>query len=56
MAKLEILQIGDPILRQKCEKVENIDLNLTKLLDDMKETLEHAQGAGLAAPQVGKSI
>ena len=56
MAKLEILQIGDPILRQKCEKVENIDLNLIKLLDDMKETLEFAQGAGLAAPQVGKSI
>ena len=53
MAKLEILQIGDPILRQKCEKVENIDLNLIKLLDDMKETLEFAQGAGLAAPQVG---
>ena len=56
MAKLEILQIGDPILRQKCEKVENIDLNLIKLLDDMKETLEFAQGAGLAAPQVGKNI
>lgn len=56
MAKLEILQIGNPVLREKCVKVDNIDLNLTKLLDDMKETLEAAQGAGLAAPQVGKNI
>lgn len=56
MAKLEILQIGNPVLREKCVKVDNIDLNLTKLLDDMKETLEAARGAGLAAPQVGKNI
>ena len=53
MAKLEILQVGAPVLREKCVKVENIDLNLLKLLDDMKQTLEEAQGAGLAAPQVG---
>ena len=52
MAKLEILQVGAPVLREKCVKVENIDLNLLKLLDDMKQTLEEAQGAGLAAPQV----
>ena len=56
MAKLEILQTGNPILREKCVPVENIDLNLIKLLDDMKETLKDAQGAGLAAPQVGKNI
>lgn len=56
MAKLEILQVGAPVLREKCVKVENIDLNLLKLLDDMKQTLEEAQGAGLAAPQVGKNI
>ena len=56
MAKLEILQVGAPVLREKCVKVENIDLNLLKLLDDMKQTLEEAQGAGLAASQVGKNI
>ena len=56
MAKLEILQVGAPVLREKCVKVENIDLNLLKLLDDMKQTLEEAQGAGLAGPQVGKNI
>ena len=56
MSKLEILQVGAPVLREKCVKVENIDLNLLKLLDDMKQTLEDAQGAGLAAPQVGINI
>lgn len=56
MAKLEILQTGNPILREKCVPVGNVDLNLMKLLDDMKETLKDAQGAGLAAPQVGKNI
>lgn len=56
MAKLEILQTGNPILREKCVPVANVDLNLIKLLDDMKETLKDAQGAGLAAPQVGKNI
>ncbi len=56
MAKLEILQTGNPILREKCVPVGSVDLNLIKLLDDMKETLKDAQGAGLAAPQVGKNI
>lgn len=56
MAKLEILQTGNPMLREKCVPVGNVDLNLIKLLDDMKETLKDAQGAGLAAPQVGKNI
>ena len=56
MAKLEILQTGNPILREQCVPVGNVDLNLIKLLDDMKETLKDAQGAGLAAPQVGKNI
>ena len=56
MANLEILQTGNPILREKCVPVGNVDLNLIKLLDDMKETLKDAQGAGLAAPQVGKNI
>lgn len=56
MAKLEILQTGNPKLREKCVPVGKVDLNLIKLLDDMKETLKDAQGAGLAAPQVGKNI
>lgn len=49
----EIVQVGDEVLRQKCEPVTRFDQELASLLDDMKETLKKAQGAGLAAPQVG---
>ena len=49
----EILQVGDPVLRQKCTPVKVFDGELAALLDDMKETLRKAEGAGLAAPQVG---
>lgn len=52
----EILQVGDPILRKKCEPVTRFDKQLGGLLDDMKETLKKAEGAGLAAPQVGVTI
>lgn len=52
----EIVQVGDPVLRKKCEPVTRFDGQLHALLDDMKETLIHAEGAGLAAPQVGVPI
>ena len=52
MAKRMILQSPDPILFKKCRPVEAIDEKLHTLLDDMKETLTDADGAGLAAPQV----
>ncbi len=47
-----ILQSPDPILFKKCRPVEAFDEKLHTLLDDMKETLTDADGAGLAAPQV----
>ena len=53
MAILPILQTGNEILRQKCQPVTEFDANLRNLLNDMKDTLNDAQGAGLAAPQVG---
>ena len=43
---LPILQIGDEILTKKCLPVESIDGELIKLLDDMKQTLADAKGAG----------
>ena len=52
MAKRLIVQVPDPILAKKCREVENFDEKLWILLDDMKDTLFDAQGAGLAAPQV----
>ncbi|MBR2384788.1 MAG: peptide deformylase [Clostridia bacterium] len=55
MAVLPIVQTGAEVLRQKCAEVEKFDAELHSLLDDMKDTLKDAQGAGLAAPQVGVS-
>ena len=52
MAKRIIVQAPDPILYKKCRPVEVFDEKLHTLLDDMKETLLDADGAGLAAPQV----
>ncbi len=52
----EIVQVGDPVLREKCQQVTRFDGELAKLLDDMKETLKAAEGAGLAAPQVGVPV
>lgn len=53
MALRQILQIGDPVLRKRAKEVEQIDAKLIQLLDDMADTMYHADGVGLAAPQVG---
>ena len=53
MAIRNIVQEGDPVLRGKCRPGEEITPRILTLLDDMKETLAHADGVGLAAPQVG---
>lgn len=49
----EILQFGNPILREKSTEVTEFDKELHELLDDMYETMIDAEGIGLAAPQVG---
>ena len=53
MAIRKIVLQGDDILTKVCKPVTKFDQKLHELLDDMKETLEQANGAGLAAPQVG---
>ena len=53
MAKLNIVKIGDEILRKPCRPVEKITPRILTLLDDMLETMRDANGCGLAAPQVG---
>ena len=53
MAIRKIVLQGDEILTKVCRPVTNFDAKLHQLLDDMKETLIQANGAGLAAPQVG---
>lgn len=49
----DIRLLGDPILRRKTAPVERFDAELTSFLDDLIETMYHAEGVGLAAPQVG---
>lgn len=53
MALRKIVQIGDPVLRKKSLQVTDFGPKTAELLDDMKETLIKAEGAGLAAVQVG---
>jgi peptide deformylase len=53
MAIREIVLLGDPILREKTREVEVFDDELRALVDDMFQTMAFAEGAGLAAPQVG---
>jgi len=57
MAIRKLLRMGNPILLKKAEKVEKFDTpEIHELIKDMIETMKDAEGAGLAAPQVGESI
>ncbi len=53
MAIRNIVRVGDDVLAKECRRVEIFDNKLRQLLDDMQDTLYEANGAGLAAPQVG---
>lgn len=50
-----IVMYGDPVLRQRAKDIES-GTDLTPLINDMMETMHAANGIGLAAPQIGKSI
>ncbi len=53
MATRKIIEQGDGSLTKVCRPVTSFDQRLHELIDDMRETLEQANGYGLAAPQVG---
>ena len=55
MATRNIVKLGedDAVLHKHARKVEKFDARLHELLADMAETMYAADGAGLAAPQVG---
>lgn len=53
---LPILKEPDSRLRQVSKKVEKVDESIQQLMSDMVETMYHDDGAGLAAPQVGKLV
>ena len=44
---------NDPVLRQKAKRVPSIDVSVQRLIDDMIQTMQQANGVGLAGPQVG---
>jgi peptide deformylase len=55
MAIHDIVLMGDPVLRTAAEEVRVFDETLRSLVRDMFETMYHADGIGLAAPQIGIS-
>jgi peptide deformylase len=54
--KLSIVAYGDPVLKKVCGPVEENYPSLKDLIANMWETMYHASGVGLAAPQVGLPI
>jgi ABC-type multidrug transport system ATPase subunit len=46
MASLKIVELGEPVLRQKCRRVSVINKKVKKLLTDMKEAMYEANGLG----------
>lgn len=53
MTRLKLYEYPHPVLKKKSERVEKIDDELRKFLDDMLDTMYASEGVGLAAPQVG---
>ncbi|MEM9050469.1 MAG: peptide deformylase [Bacteroidota bacterium] len=53
---LPIVAYGDPVLKKEAENIEKDYENLDELIDNMFDTMYGAQGIGLAAPQIGRSI
>lgn len=53
---LPVYIYGHPVLREEAEDIDKDYPGLSKLIDDMFETMYHTDGIGLAAPQIGKSI
>jgi peptide deformylase len=53
---LPIVAYGDPVLRKAGKNIDKDFPGLSKIIENMKETMYNAQGVGLAAPQIGKAI
>jgi len=56
MSIRKIRYLGDEVLRVSGEAITVFDDDLKKLVNDMFETMYHAEGIGLAAPQIGASL
>src|SRR5262245_44396883 len=59
VAVREIVEVGEPVLRERARELSRSELRsprIQSLIDDLIETRRAANGAGLAAPQVGESL
>ena len=52
----KVVKYGDPVLEKPAVAIKKFDPELEELAEDMFATMYAAQGIGLAAPQIGKSI
>ncbi|MGL5955495.1 MAG: peptide deformylase [Brevinema sp.] len=53
MAVQKIVTYGHPALRRPAQKILQIDEEVLTIIQDLKDTLQHIGGLGLAAPQIG---
>jgi peptide deformylase len=56
MPVLPIVTYNDPVLLKKTEEIDEDSPELQTLIDNMLETMYNADGVGLAAPQIGRSL
>ncbi|MBI4934523.1 MAG: peptide deformylase [Actinobacteria bacterium] len=59
MTVREILHVGNPLLRERSREVSHAELaspQMQQLIDDLIDTMHAANGAGIAAPQVGELV
>ena len=59
MATLEIVQVGDPVLRAMARPLSREELasaEIQQLIADLRDTMRAAPGVGLAAPQIARSL
>jgi peptide deformylase len=53
---LPVVKFGDPVLRKRGERIATVTPEIRELIADMFETMEAANGVGLAAQQVGHAL
>ena len=51
-----IVAYGHPVLKKSAQDIVKDEIDVRQLAEDMFETMHHASGIGLAAPQIGKSL
>lgn len=56
MENLRVIKYGNPILRMKAEKIEEVDESIQQLVAEMIDIMCIEEGIGLAAPQVARSL